>query len=133
MLIAAGIGLLLAACGVGTDRDMDPSERIDVRTLQLKLRALMTDPCHREPAEQLPRHCEKFVTQLANTANTVAAAGRAGYPELAGPARRMTEQIDGYRKGDCHTARPDDAQACVAALSALADALGEVEAQLTQS
>lgn len=133
MLTAAGIGLLLTACGVGTDRDLDPSDSIDVRTLQLKLRALMTDPCHLEPAEQTPRHCEKFVTQLANTANTVAAAARTGYPELAGPADRMTEGIDAYRKGNCHTTRPDDEDECGEALSALADALGEVEAQFTQS
>lgn len=101
-----------------------------MRTLDLKLNALMSDTCHSDPESQPPHACEKYVTQLANTANTVAAAARTGFPRLAAPAREMTEQIDQYRNGGCRSSSPASEQACWDSLTKLADALGDVEAEL---
>lgn len=123
-----GVALLLGACG--QEQGRTPTDQLDVETLEVKLHALMADSCHSDPESQPPHACEKYVTQLGNTANTVAAAARTGYPRLAEPARVMTEQISEYRKSGCPSSNPTSQQVCWDALTKLADALDDVEAEL---
>ncbi len=98
--------------------------------LRTKLRALMSDPCHRQPTQQQPQSCEKFITQLGNTASTVAATARAGQPDLAEPAGRMQDGITAYRDARCHTDSSASDQVCGTALSDLAAAVEDAHAVL---
>lgn len=125
------LALLLSACGEGTTPTRLPGDDADLQGLRTKVHALQTDPCHSQPRSQRPDGCEKYLTQLRNTANTVTSAAAAGRPELAAPAHRMSVQIKAYRSGDCHTPRPKSEPDCHTALVELARALDEVEAQLT--
>lgn len=130
-LLAASLVLLLAACGQGAPPNRLPGDDVDLDGLRTKLHALKADPCYSEPRTQRPAGCAKYLTQLRNTANTVAAAADAGRPELTGPAQRMSAQIKAYRSGACHTPQPSSHENCVNALVGLARALDDVEAQLT--
>lgn len=101
-------------------------------TLAVKLRALSSDSCAREPSAQKPAGCEKFVTQLGNTAATAAETARSGHPDLAGPAGRMARGVEGYRTQDCASEEPRDEPACVRIMVELAAALTDAETALTR-
>lgn len=106
-----------------------PTDPVPKETLQLKIRALKTDPCHRDPSAQRPQGCEKFITQLGNTTATAREAAGT-YPRLKVPVEHMQQSIDAYRAADCASAQPRDERACVQTLTELATALDEAEAAL---
>lgn len=126
--LAAAWAVLVLATGTACDRDDRPT--VDLDALRIKLGALVTDSCHSEPRAQRPKGCQKYVTQLGNTARTVAAAARAGASELEAPAKAMTAGIEAYRAGKCETANPRSDQACYEALDAIAVAVEDVREKL---
>lgn len=125
----AGVVVLisLAACGQGEERSpvRPPADPVPLETLRVKLRALMSDPCYREPSAQRPEGCEKFVTQLDNTASSARQTARAGYPRLAAPVHRMDKSITAYRAGRCGDPEPRSEESCVRALTELAAAMDD--------
>ncbi|SNR38907.1 hypothetical protein SAMN06265360_104181 [Haloechinothrix alba] len=135
-----GIGVALAvlalpACGqasqVPDEIDDHVPGRIDV--LDTKIDALRDDPCHTEPAQREPRDCEKFVTQLGNTAGTMREIARDEHERLAGHAERLAARVADYRDHRCGTAQPAEEDVCVDALVDLADTLDEVRSELDES
>ncbi|MBA0128007.1 hypothetical protein H0B56_20880 [Haloechinothrix sp. YIM 98757] len=127
--------LALPACGqasqVPNEIDDDVPGQIDV--LDTKISALRDDPCHTEPAQREPRACEKFVTQLGNTAGTMREIARGDHERLAGHAERLESRVTDYRDGRCGTAQPVEEDVCVDALVDLADTLDEVRSELDES
>lgn len=119
----------LAACDAG-DVGREVRDTVDVRTIEIKLRALTSDACHSDPASRQPWQCEKYVTQLANAANTVEAAADTGFPRLEGPGRRMTSAVAAYRDAGCMRQNTADKGECVAALEKLADAVTDARQAL---
>lgn len=135
-----GIGVALAvlvlpACGqasqVPNEIDDDVPGQVDV--LDTKIDALRNDPCHTEPAQREPRHCEKFVTQLGNTAATMRELARDDLERLAGHAERLESRIADYRDNRCGTAQPAEEDICVDTLVDLAGTLDEVRGELDES
>lgn len=129
--MAVTLALLLTSCGDGLVPDRVPMDEADLAGLKVKLKALSTDPCATEPRNQRPDGCEKYTTQLRNAANAAEAVSRAGRPELAAPARKMSDGIRAYRTGECQTPDPASVERCGDALVTIADGLAEVEAKLT--
>lgn len=126
--LAALAVLLPAGCGSGAE-----DEPVDLPSLRVKVHALTADPCHAQPREQLPYACEKYVTQMANTARTVVAAGRVNQVALRDPGRRMTRAVKDFNAGDCDNEKPKSDAACYTALEAIAAAVQDVEADLEES
>lgn len=127
-LAAAGaVLLLLSGCSGGED------EPVHLPSLHTKLLALTADPCHTKPREQPPYGCEKYVTQLANAARTVSAAGRAAKSELSDPGRRMLRGVNAFNKGGCDNRRPKSDASCYQALEAIAEAVEDVQAELEET
>lgn len=121
------VALLLVVTGC-TDRAQD---EVDLPSLRTKLHALTVDPCHSDPRAQPPFGCEKYVTQLGNTARTVTLAAQ-GNPALKDAAARMTRGVNAYRKGGCKTKQPRSERDCYAALTAIAEAVEDVENELEE-
>lgn len=65
--------------------------------LGTKLDALTADQCYRNPASQVPRGCEKYVTELGSTVGTVRAAG------LTASADALDKGVGAYRAAHCET------------------------------
>ncbi|MGH3450049.1 MAG: hypothetical protein ACRDQW_04845 [Haloechinothrix sp.] len=132
----AGVGVLLVlalgACGQGyiPPSERPPADPVELEVLRTKVTALMTDPCHTAPTQQQPQSCEKFITQLGNTASTLTEVARAGEPDLLEPANRMERSISAYRRGGCNQDAPKSVDACVAALVHLSSAVEDGYATL---
>lgn len=122
IVLSAAALALSAGCDAG-DAGRDVRDTIDVRTIEIKLKALTSDACHSDPASREPWQCEKYVTQLANAANTIEAAADTGFPQLEEPGRRMTAAIADYRDAGCVQQSTAEKGECVAALEELADAV----------
>ncbi|MGH3431989.1 MAG: hypothetical protein ACRDQB_04045 [Thermocrispum sp.] len=127
-LATAVAALVLAGCGQAAE-----VEPVDLPSLRTKLHALTSDPCHSEPRERPPYACEKYVTQLANTARTVSAAGRVNQTALRDPGRRMTSAVRAFNRGGCDNERPKSDAACYTALETIAQAVADVEAELEET
>lgn len=123
----ATVALTLVVAGC-TDRAQD---EVDLPSLRTKLHALTADPCHSDPRAQPPSGCEKYVTQLGNTARTVTLAAQ-GNPALKDPGVRMTRGVNAYRKGGCKSKQPRSERDCYAALNAIAEAVEDVENELEE-
>lgn len=127
----AGVVVLitLASCGQAEEPSpgKPPADPVPLESLRIKLRALMSDPCYREPSAQRPHGCEKFVTQLANTASSARQTARAGHPDLTAPVERMDRSVTAYRSGGCGDPEPRNEAACVGALTELASAMDDFE------
>ena len=120
------LSLLTAGCG---DREQEP---VDLPSLRTKLQALTADPCHSDPPSQPPYGCEKYVTQLANAARTVTAAGRDTDTDLRKPGTRMAEGVRDFNKRGCDNKRPPSEEACYTALATIADAVTDALAELEE-
>lgn len=126
-ILAATCGtlfLFLAACG--TEAGPTPKQGADPGpgALSVKLDALMTDACYRQPAAAPSPGCEKYVTQIANVPGTAQKYAGTKHPELADAATRLAGGVSAYRDQHCDaTAEPG----CPDALGAIATALAEVK------
>jgi hypothetical protein len=123
---AAGLVVLfvLGGCGAGgpsPDYEPDPDVDETAEALRVKLNAQMADGCHRNPGEQRPQGCEKYITQMGNTVGTVESLVAEGRSDLAEPAERMADGIEEYRKARCNSAAPASTETCTAALTVVAD------------
>ncbi|WP_156899373.1 MULTISPECIES: hypothetical protein [Thermocrispum] len=125
---AAAVVAVLAGCGT----DSAEEEPVDLPSLQQKVRALAVDTCHTDPRGQAPRLCEKYVTQIANAARTVSAAGRINHESLRDPGRQMTRAVREFNQGRCDNQRPKSTSACYRALETIAQAVKDVQAELEE-
>lgn len=98
-LAIGALALVLTACG-GQEAGPKPQgggQTAGPDVLGIKLNALTTDECYRNPTSQVPRGCAKYITELGSTVGTVRAAG-------FGPsADALSRGVDAYRGNHCET------------------------------
>ena len=126
------LAFVIAGCGGDSGGQEAEVEPVDLPSLQTKLRALSVDTCHTEPREEAPKACEKYVTQIANAARTVSAAGRINHEALRDPGRQMTRAVREFNSGRCDNKRPKSETACYEALETIAKAVKDVQAELEE-
>ena len=123
---------MLSGCGsnqagptpTGQTRDAGPD------TLPLKLNALTADQCFLAPAQQGPKTCEKYVTELGNTAAQV--RNRAGATDQ--PLTKLADQLDAavgaFRSHTCTTVETPGNGPCTQAISDIATALQAIKTKV---
>ncbi|HKS46028.1 MAG TPA: hypothetical protein VJT49_13130 [Amycolatopsis sp.] len=122
-LAIGALAFVLAGCG-GQEAGPTPrggGQATSPDALAVKLTALTTDECYRTPARQLPKGCQKYVTELSSTAGMVRA--QAG---LTASADGLAKEIDDYRSAHCDTV-PTPGNPCSETLSRIADTLREIK------
>jgi len=131
--ILAAIGgtlflLLLPACG--TEAGPSPAKQAQdpgPEALAVKLDALMTDGCYRDPALQDPPGCEKYVTQLGSVPGTAQKYAGTTNLALADAGRRLDAAIATFRDRGCAGAAGPD---CTTALRDMATSLRDIDGSL---
>jgi hypothetical protein len=94
--------------------------------LPIKLSALTADECYLNPATQLPKGCEKYVTELSNTAGQ--ARKRAGDtdPQLSAQSDALTKAVSAFRSSSC-TTEAKTGGPCTQALTDIASSLTAIQ------
>lgn len=99
--------------------------------LPIKLDALTADDCFLSPAVQPPKGCEKFVTELGNTAGSVRERGLADKDQQLGvQADRLDRAVAAYRSNACNTVTTTGNGPCGDALSDIAGALNLIKTDI---
>ena len=109
------------------------------RQAQLAGRALARagvefDACYTSPQTQLPKGCEKFVTEVGGTAASVherAAAGKTVDVALDHAAAALDQGVSAFRGAGCTTV-PSPGGACTQALITISGALTSVKKLVNQ-
>ncbi|MBB4686111.1 hypothetical protein [Amycolatopsis jiangsuensis] len=102
--------------------------------LPIKLDALSADACYSSPETQLPRGCEKYVTEVGGTAGAVhqrAQAGKTVNRPLDAQGTALDQAVGAFRGAGCTTV-PSPGGACTKALSDIATAITAVKKQVNQ-
>lgn len=126
--IGGALVLLLSACG-GQEAGPTPKQGGEPGpdALPLKLNALTADQCFLAPDQQQPKECEKYVTELGNTAAQVRA--RAGVKDV--PLSKLADQLDkgvkAYRDNTCNTVDKPGNGPCTQAVADIAAALNAIK------
>lgn len=115
------------------------------QALQVKLDALSVDQCFTSPADQIPSGCEKYITQLANTSNTLrariatSAGAEAGgtvskeglnKDALTTQANNLDKGISAFRAQNCTTISSAN-EPCAQALIDVSNAVKTIKAELS--
>lgn len=97
--------------------------------LPTKLAALTVDQCYASPRTQLPKGCEKYVTEVGNVPG--AARKRAGDrdPLLTAGADALDKAVGSFRSAGCTTV-PAAGGPCTQALVDIAGALSDLKKQV---
>ncbi|WP_116204253.1 hypothetical protein [Amycolatopsis circi] len=102
--------------------------------LPTKLDALSADACFTGPQTQLPKGCEKYVTEVGNTAGSVhklAKAGKTVNQPLDRDATALDQAVGAFRQAGCTTV-PTPGGACTQALVSISAALTEAKQKVNQ-
>jgi hypothetical protein len=121
--------LLLSGCGSEAGPTPKQGGEPGPDALPTKLDALTADQCYASPQRQLPKGCEKYVTELGSVPG--AARKRAGDtdPQLLTEAAGLERAIGSFRGAGCTTVA-DPGGACTQALVDIAAALGGLKKQV---
>jgi len=123
-----GALLLVLLSGCGSEAGPTPKQGGEPGpdALPTKLDALSADLCYRSPQTQLPKGCEKYVTELGGTAGTV--RKRAGETDkaLSAQADALDRGIAAFRGASCTTV-PTPGGACTQALTDIATAVTTIK------
>ncbi|MDV6013906.1 hypothetical protein [Haloechinothrix sp. LS1_15] len=134
ILVTVGVlvALVLTACGpdVPDEGEIDDHVPGELDLLRTKFGALTADPCHTRPTEQEPHTCERFVTQVGNTAGTMTESAQQGHPQLSESAERMASRVAVYRDNRCGSADAGAEQLCEDTLVELAEAVEQAQQQM---
>ncbi|WP_246257278.1 hypothetical protein [Amycolatopsis anabasis] len=136
ILVAAGGALVLMLAGCSNEAGPKPGRPAPdpgPEALQVKLDALAVDPCFVAPEKQKPKGCEKYVTQLANTALTARKLAGTRNPGLAAQADQLDKAVATYRDKGCNAAEDPGTAPCGPALTDMSAALRAIKASLRQS
>jgi hypothetical protein len=124
--------LVLSACG-GNETGpapTNPTQEPGPDPLVLKVDALSVDQCFLVPEQQQPKGCEKYVTQLGNTAAMV--RDRAGSTDvrLATLADQLDKAVSAYRGNACDTVVTAGPGPCTQALSDISSSLQAIKTRV---
>jgi hypothetical protein len=132
--LGGALVLVLSACG-GNGASSAPTPQAPAPgpdALPIKLRALTVDECFLSPDRQVPKGCEKYVTQLGNTAGSVRRRAGGNDPRLTALADEIDKAVSAYRSHSCNTVSAPGNGPCTQALSDLARILGEIQTAVTR-
>jgi hypothetical protein len=125
---AVVLGVLVLVLS-GCDSEAGPKtvqqvQNLGPDALPIKLDALTADDCFLSPSAQPPKGCEKFVTELGNTAGSVRERGLADKDlQLGVQADRLDKAVASYRSNACNTVTTTGNGPCGDALTEIAGAL----------
>jgi hypothetical protein len=136
--VAAGAVLLafgLAGCADAQPGDVNngPGYTENVSDLLVKIPALLQDPCRTGQLAQVYPSCGRYVTEVANTANTLEVAA----PNETAAANALTKAVNTYQQQGCQNVTDQGSavqnQQCPAALKTIGAELDEVDTALSSS
>ncbi|NKQ57860.1 hypothetical protein HFP15_33865 [Amycolatopsis sp. K13G38] len=123
------LALVLAGCGneAGpTPQGGGPQQADTPEALATKLRVYTTDQCFLTPDTQLPKGCQKYVTELASTVGMVRAQAGSKHPNLIPLADALDKHVGEYRDAHCDSvATPGNP--CSQTLTEIANTLRDIK------
>ncbi|MDT8909444.1 hypothetical protein [Amycolatopsis sp. PS_44_ISF1] len=136
-LVALSGILALALAGCGNEAGPTPGPNPGTPgpdALPIKLDALSADACYASPETQLPKGCEKYVTEVGGTAGAVHQRARQGKTvdrPLDGEAGGLDQAVGSFRAAGCTTV-PAPGGACTKALTDIAEVLASIKKMVNQ-
>ncbi|WP_329056583.1 hypothetical protein OG738_06090 [Amycolatopsis sp. NBC_01488] len=126
-----GALLVLVLSGCGNEAGPTPKQGGEPGpdALPVKLDALTADQCYASPRTQLPKGCEKYVTEVANVPGTARKRANDRDPQLVAEADKLEQAVGEFRGAGCTTV-PDPGGPCTQALVDVAGALGSLKKQV---
>ncbi|MEV6623114.1 hypothetical protein AB0M83_42225 [Amycolatopsis sp. NPDC051106] len=126
-----GALLVLVLSGCGNEAGPTPKQGGEPGpdALPTKLAALTADQCYASPRTQLPKGCEKYVTEVANVPGTARKRADDRDPQLVAEADKLDTAIKAFRGAGC-TNVPDPGGPCTQALVDVAAALSGLKKQV---
>jgi hypothetical protein len=124
--------LVLSACG-GNETGpapTNPTQEPGPDPLLLKVDALSTDQCFLVPEQQRPKGCEKYVTQLGNTAAMVRSRAGSKDTRLAMLGDQLDKAVSDYRGNACNTVETAGKGPCTQALSDISTSLDAIKTRV---
>jgi hypothetical protein len=122
------LALALAGCG-GQEAGPTPSgggQATSPDALATKLRAYTADTCYSSPERQVPKGCEKFVTELGGSVGMIREQAGTRHPELNTLADTLDKSVAAYRGSHCETVTAPG-NPCSPALRNIANALRDIK------
>ncbi|MGW4483553.1 hypothetical protein ACWEOE_06910 [Amycolatopsis sp. NPDC004368] len=137
LVALGGVLLTLTLAGCGSEAGPTPGPNPGTPgpdALPIKLDALSADACYTSPQTQLPKGCEKYVTEVSGTAGAVharAAAGKTVDVALEHAAAALDQGVGAFRGAGCTTV-PTAGGPCTQALITISGALTSVKTLVNQ-
>lgn len=126
-----GAVLVLVLSGCGGEAGPTPKQGGEPGpdALPTKLDALTVDQCYASPRTQLPKGCEKYVTEVGNVPGSARKRANDRDPQLVAEADQLDTAVKAFRSASCTTV-PDPGGPCTQALVDIAGALGNLKKQV---
>jgi hypothetical protein len=126
-----GALLVLVLSGCGNEAGPTPKQGGEPGpdALPTKLDALTADQCYASPRTQLPKGCEKYVTEVANVPGAARKRADDRDPQLVAEAGALEKAVAEFRGAGCTTV-PSPGGACSQALVDIAGALSDLKKQV---
>ncbi|WP_439386475.1 hypothetical protein [Amycolatopsis lexingtonensis] len=126
-----GAVLVLVLSGCGSEAGPTPKQGGEPGpdALPTKLDALTADQCYASPRTQLPKGCEKYVTEVGNVPGAARKRADDRDPQLVAEADRLDTAVKAFRSAGCTTV-PDAGGPCTQALVDVAAALSGLKKQV---
>ncbi|WP_410591248.1 hypothetical protein [Amycolatopsis sp. lyj-23] len=127
-----GAVLVLVLSGCGNEAGPAPKPQAGAPgpdALPVKLDALTVDQCYASPRTQLPKGCEKYVTEVGNVPGAARKRAADGDPQLVAEAAKLEQAVAEFRTAGCTTV-PAAGGPCSQALVDVAAALSGLKKQV---
>jgi hypothetical protein len=126
-----GALLVLVLSGCGNEAGPTPKQGGEPGpdALPTKLDALTVDQCYASPRTQLPKGCEKYVTEIGNLPGTARKRAGDNDPQLVTEADALERAVKSFRSAGCTTV-PAAGGPCTQALVDIAAALSGLKKQV---
>nr|WP_166640595.1 hypothetical protein [Amycolatopsis sp. SID8362] len=123
--------LVLVLSGCGSEAGPTPKRGGEPGpdALPTKLDALTADQCYASPRTQLPKGCEKYVTEVGNVPGAARKRADDRDPQLVAEADKLDTAVKAFRGASCTTV-PDAGGPCTQALVDIAGALSDLKKQV---
>ena len=126
-----GAVLVLVVSGCGKEAGPTPKRGGEPSpdALPTKLDALTVDQCYASPRTQLPKGCEKYVTEVGNVPGAARKRADDRDPQLVAEAGKLDQAVGEFRSAGC-TSVPAAGGPCSQALVDIAAALSALKKQV---